>query len=62
MIKKFKYRFYIKNCLFGSVKLTINADPDKYNCSGNGVGFDSLSEFSFTDENMWENVTILELT
>ena len=29
MVKKFNYRFYIKNCLFGSVRLTKNADPGK---------------------------------
>ena len=29
MIKKFKY-IRILHCLFGSVKLTKNADPDKY--------------------------------
>ena len=33
MVKRY-YRFYIDftldNCLFGAVKLTKNADPDKY--------------------------------
>ena len=29
MNKKFKRRFYIKNCLIGSVKLTKKSDPDK---------------------------------
>ena len=29
MVKKFKHRFYIKCCLFESVRLTKNADPDK---------------------------------
>ena len=49
MVKKFKNRFYIKNCLFGSVKLISNAGPDKYKYSGCGIGFDSRSEFSFTN-------------
>ena len=44
--------------MFGSVELTKNADPDKYKCSGYGTGFDSLSEFSFTDERMGRNVII----
>ena len=44
--------------MFGSVKLTKNADPDKYKCSGYGIGFDSLSEFSFTDERMGRKVII----
>ena len=33
--------FPLNNCLFGSVKLTKNADPDKYKYSGYGIGFDS---------------------
>ena len=44
--------------MFRSVKLTKNADSDKYKNSGYGIGFDSRSEFSFTDENMRENVNI----
>ena len=49
MVKKFKHRFYIKWLLIGSVKLTKNADLDKYKYSGYGIGFESRSEFSFTD-------------
>ena len=45
MIKKFKY-IRILHCLFGSVKLTKNADPDKYVSTGYGIGFDWRSEFS----------------
>ena len=30
----------IKNCLFGAVTLTKNADIDKYGYSGYGIGFD----------------------
>ena len=41
--------FTLKDCLFGVVKLTKNADPDKYRYSGYGIGFDSRSEFLFTD-------------
>ena len=33
----------LKNCLFGAVTLTKNADIDKYGYSGYGVGFDSFS-------------------
>ena len=36
----------LDNCLFGSVKLTTNAVPDKYGYSGYGVGFDARSQFS----------------
>ena len=41
--------FTLKDCLFGSVKITKNADPDKYKYSGYGIGLYSRSEFSFTD-------------
>ena len=44
------------NCLFGSVKLTKNAEPDKYKCSGHGIGFDFRSEFSLPDGTMGKNV------
>ena len=30
----------LKNCLFGAVTLTKNADIDKYGYSGYGIGFD----------------------
>ena len=45
-------------CLFGSVKLTKNADLDKYKYSGYDRGFDSRSEFSFTVGSLVENVII----
>ena len=38
------------------MKLTKNADPDKYIYGGYNIGFDSRSEFSFTDESMGKNV------
>ena len=52
MTKKCKYR------LFGSVKLNKNADLNKYKYSGYCIGFDSRSEFSFTDGSMAKNVII----
>ena len=33
--------FTLRNYLFRAVKLTKNADPDKYKCSGYGVRFDA---------------------
>ena len=48
----------MNNCLFGSVKLIKNADPDKYKYSGYDIGFDSHLEFSFTDGNMRKNAII----
>ena len=47
--------FTLGNCLFGSVKLTRNADPDKYKYSSYDTGFDSRSQFSFTYGNMEKN-------
>ena len=35
-----------------------NADPDKYIYSGYSIGFDSRSEFSFTNDRMGKNVII----
>ena len=37
----------LKNCLFGETTLTKNADIEKYGYSGNGIGFDRRSSFSF---------------
>ena len=37
----------IKNCLFGAVTLTKNADIEKYKYSGYGIGFDRTSSFLF---------------
>ena len=36
------------HCLFEAVKLTKNADPDKYEYSGYGIRFHSCSKFSWT--------------
>ena len=40
----------LENCLFGSVKLTKNADIDKYGYFGYGIGFDRESSFSIGNE------------
>ena len=40
--------FTLKNCSFGGVKLTKNADPDKHSYSGYGIGFDICIDFFFT--------------
>ena len=47
----------LENCLFGSVKLTKNADFDKYGYSGYGIGFDREKSFSIADE-IGKNVII----
>ena len=37
----------LKNCLFGAVTLTKNADIGKYGYSGYGIGFERRGSFSF---------------
>ena len=48
----------IKNCLFGAVTLTKNADIDKYRYSGYGIGFDRRSSFSFPGGGFGQNIMI----
>ena len=48
----------LKNCLFGTVTLTKNADIDKYGYSGYGIGFDRRSSFLFLDGGFGQNVLI----
>ena len=48
----------LKNCLFGAVSLTENADIDKYENSGYGIGFDRRSSFPFPGGRFGQNVLI----
>ena len=48
----------LKNCLFGAVTLTKNADIEKYKYSGYGIGFDRRSSYSFPDGGFGENMLI----
>ena len=48
----------IKNCLFGAVTLTKNADIEKYKYCGYGIGFDRPSSFSFTGGGFSHNFLI----
>ena len=50
----------LKNCLFGAVTLTKNADIDKYRYSGYGIGFDKRGSFSFPGGGYGQNVIIFE--
>ena len=49
--------FTLSNCLFGSVKLTKNANLDKYKYACYGIGLDSRSEFLITDGSYGKNLT-----
>ena len=44
--------------MFGGVKLTENADPDKYSYSGYGIGFDIRGYHSLPDGSLGKNVII----
>ena len=48
----------IFNWLFGYLKLTKNADLDKYKYTGYSLGFDTRSEFLITDVSYGKNVII----
>ena len=48
----------LKNCLFGAVTLTKNADIDKYGYSGYGIGFDRRRSFSFPGGGFGQNVLL----
>ena len=58
-LRNTKTDFTLNNCLFGSVKLTKNTDPDKSKDNGYGIEFDSHSECSFTDGKIGRNTIIV---
>ena len=53
--------FTLAGCLFGGVKLTKNADSDKYSYSGYGIGFDTQIECSLSDDSVGKNSIIFEV-
>ena len=48
----------LRNCLFGAVTLTKNADIDKFGHPGHGIGFDRRSSFPFPGNGFAQNVLI----
>ena len=46
----------LKNCLFGAVTLTKNADIDQYRYSGYGTGFERRSNYSFQGSGFGQNI------
>ena len=48
----------LKNCFFGAVILTKDADIDKYGYSGYGIGFGRRSSFSFPGGGCGQNVLV----
>ena len=51
----------LKNCLFGAVTLTKNADIDRYGYYGYGIGFDRRGRFSFPGGGFGQNIVIFEV-
>ena len=51
--------FTLGNCWFGSVESKNNTDLDKYKYSGYLIGFDSCSEFSFTNESVGKSFIMI---
>ena len=50
--------FTLKDCLSGNVKITKNADPNKYPYLGYGIKFDSCSLFSIPNFDWGENAIL----
>ena len=50
--------FTLGNCLFESLELIKNIDPDKYKYSDYGIELEPRSECLFTDGSMGKNVII----
>ena len=48
----------LKDCLFGAVNLTKNAEPDKYFYSGYGIEFDSGLLFAYPGFHWGKNVVV----
>ena len=51
-------KFTLKGCFFGDVKITKNADPNRYSYLGYGMGFDFRSKFSILHFDWDKNVII----
>ena len=56
--RDFNTFFTLGYCSFGTVKLTKNADLDKYGYSGYGIGFNARSQFSWLNDQWGKNATI----
>ena len=52
------FNLTLENCLFGAVRLTKNADIDKYKYTGYGIGFDAKGTFLFPDGSVGQTVII----
>ena len=55
---RFKSRFHIRIYLFRAVKITKNADLDKYGYSGYVIGYEVHSQFLLTYGSWGKNVVV----
>ena len=53
--------FTLGGCLFSGVKLTKNADPDKYPYNGFGIGFNARGQYSLPDGSVGKNIIIFRV-
>ena len=51
----------LENCLFGKIKMTKNADTDKYKYQGHGIAFDLTGTFTHPDGGIGQNVFVLRV-
>ena len=58
LLRNLNTNFILNKCLFRSVELTKNADPDKYKYSSYDIEFDSRWEFLITDGSIGKNFNI----
>ena len=56
--ENFDTDFTLGGCMFGGVKSTKNAVPDKYSYSGYGTGFDTHGEYPLPDSSVGKNAII----
>ena len=56
LLQDFHAEYTVKDCFFGTVKLTKNVNPNKFSYSWYGIGFDSSSFFSIPNLDHGENV------
>ena len=59
IVTRLQYRISFTKWFVWTVKLTKNADPDKYSYSGYGIGFNTCLFFSAPNFDLSKNVIII---
>ena len=55
------FNMVLQDCLFGKIKMTKNANADKYKYQDHGIGFDSIGTFTHPDGGTSKNVIIFRV-